>query len=296
MADVHVKDSPIHASPIVPKLLPGSKEISFKCYKGISCFNACCSNIDITLTPYDIIRLKHRLDMSSSEFLNEYTYPYELEKGGIAAVKFKPVDGGTACRFMREEGCSVYEDRPTSCRYYPIGLVSIRKQDEYDDSAEYAMVKEEHCKGHLEDNKMTIDEFRKEQGVEQYDELARGWRQLVLKKKSSGAAIGAPTLKSRQLFFMTCYDVDRFRTFVASEGFQNSFDVPDERMAKALTDDIELMLFGFDFLKQVLFAEETIGLKPGVKNERLEAERAEIAARKEAKNTYSADMEPVDMM
>lgn len=295
MSDVHVKDSPIAASPIVPKLLPGSTPLSFKCYKGISCFNACCSNIDITLTPYDIIRLKNRLDMSSSEFLDEYTYPYELEKDGIAAVKFKPVEEGTACQFMTPEGCSVYEDRPTSCRYYPVGLVSIRKQDEYDDSAQYAMVNEAHCKGHLEDNKMTIDEFRKDQGVEEYDELARGWRQLVLKKKSSGAAIGKPTLKSRQLFFMVCYDIDRFRTFVASDGFQQSFDVDPERMANALTDDTALMLFGFDFLKQVLFGEETINLKEGVMDKRVQKDKSKLDERVQARDTYSPDMEPVDL-
>jgi hypothetical protein len=48
----------------------------------------------------------------------------------------------------------------------------------------------------------------------EYDDLARGWRQLVLKKKSSGPTIGKPSLRSRQLFFMACYDIDRFREFV----------------------------------------------------------------------------------
>ncbi|NOR51587.1 MAG: YkgJ family cysteine cluster protein, partial [Gammaproteobacteria bacterium] len=265
MADVDIKDSPFDESPIVPELLPGSTEISFRCHKDIKCFNACCSNIDITLTPYDIIRLKQRLDMSSSDFLNEYTVPFEMDKDSIAGVKFKPVEDGTACRFMVDEGCSVYEDRPTSCRYYPVGLVSMRKSDEYTDTASYALVQEEHCLGHQEDRKLTIDEYRDEQGVDIYDEMSRGWRQLILKKKSSGATIGKPSIKSRQLFFMTMYDVDRFRTFIASVGFQDSFDVEEERMAKMLTDDVELMLFGYDFMKQVLFGEETIPLKKGVK-------------------------------
>ncbi len=293
MADVHVKDSPIPASPLVPNLLPGEKEISFKCYPGISCFNACCSNIDITLTPYDIIRLKNRLDIDSSEFLKEYTVPFEFEKDGIAGVKFKPVDGGTACRFMVDEGCSVYEDRPTACRYYPVGLVSLRKQDEYTDTSQYALVEEPHCKGHFEDNKMTINEYRKDQGVEEYDVLGRGWRQLILKKKSSGATIGKPTVRSRQLFFMTCYDIDRFRTFVASDGFQNSFDIEVERMQKALTDDVALMLFGFDFLKHVLFGEETIKTKEGAYETRVSQKEA-VSPKVEPGDDYSPDVEPVD--
>ena len=84
-----------------------------------ACWNACCSNIDISLTPYDILRLKRRLDLTSTEFLERYTVPYEMEKDGIAGVKLRPVDGGTACRFMEPEGCGVYDDRPTACRYYP---------------------------------------------------------------------------------------------------------------------------------------------------------------------------------
>jgi len=176
----------IPGSPVVPKMVGPEHVIQFSCHKGIGCWNACCSNIDISLTPYDIIRLKKRLGISSTEFLKDYTVPYELEKDGIAGVKFRPVENGTACRFMKPEGCSVYEDRPTACRYYPVALLSMRKQDEYTDTESYALVKEDHCKGHDESRRITIADYRKEQGVEEYDELTRGWRQLVLKKKSAG--------------------------------------------------------------------------------------------------------------
>lgn len=83
---------------------------------------------------------------------------------------------------MTPEGCGVYEDRPTSCRYYPIALLSSRRQDEYIDRDAYAMVKEEHCLGHNEPRVITVGDYRKEQGRVEYDELARGWRQLILKK------------------------------------------------------------------------------------------------------------------
>ncbi|QEP44114.1 YkgJ family cysteine cluster protein [Ectothiorhodospiraceae bacterium BW-2] len=296
--DISVNDSPFSESPVVPTLLARDKKISFRCYKGVKCFNACCSNIDITLTPYDIIRLKNRLDVDSGQFLQEYTVPFEFEKDGIAGVKMKPVEGGTACRFMTEEGCSVYEDRPTACRYYPVGMVSMRKQDEYTDSNAYALVEEEHCLGHQEDRTLTIDEYREEQGLFDYDEYSRGWRQLILKKKSSGATIGKPSLRSRQLFFMACYNIDQFRTFVASDGFQQSFDIEEERMANILLDDVALMLFGFDFLKHVLFGEEQIKLKEGVMEQRLAKDRAILEQRinqKVAERNVDADIEPFDL-
>lgn len=261
---------PIPHSPVMPTMVDGGHPIQFSCHRGIDCWNACCANIDISLTPYDIIRLKNRLGTTSTQFLRDYTVPYEMEKDGIAGVKFRAVDGGTACRFMTAEGCSVYSDRPTACRYYPVALLSMRKEDEYVDRQSYALVKEKHCQGHNVARPLSIDEYRREQGVVEYDELARGWRQLVLKKKSSGPAIGAPSLKSRQLFFMACYDIDTFRDFVASASFGRLFTLNDHEKALLLADDIELLQFSFRFLKQVLFGEQSIGLDEHEAKTRLE--------------------------
>jgi Fe-S-cluster containining protein len=260
---------PVPGSPVVPTMYEGSKEIQFSCHKGIGCWNACCANIDISLTPYDIVRLKKRLGMTSTQFLRDYTVPYEMEKDGIAGVKFRPVENGTACRFMTPEGCAVYEDRPTACRYYPVALLSMRKQDEYTDTQSYALVEEEHCKGHQVARRLTIDEYRQEQGVTEYDDFARGWRQLVLQKKSAGPAIGAPSLKSRQLFFMACYDVDTFHDFVESEAFNKLFKLDPEMRKMLMADDVELMQFAFRFLKQVLFGEKTLELDEEAAAERL---------------------------
>lgn len=265
--------SPFPASPVVPAALEGSASLQFRCRKGIACWNACCSNIDIALTPVDVIRLKQRLDLSSSEFLREYTVPYEMEKDGIAGVKLKPVEGGTACRFMRPEGCSVYEDRPTACRYYPVALLAMRRQGESFDRQSYAIVREDHCLGHQEPDTQTIDEYRAGQGIVAYDEAAHGWRQLILKKKSSGPTIGKPSRRSLELFFMACYDVDRFRSFVASDAFSAMFDIPPEELHEALADDIALLQFGWRFLRQVLFGESTIALRA----EALEERRARVA-------------------
>lgn len=270
---VDINDSPFAQSPVVPTSYDGSKVIQFSCHKGIACFNACCKNIDITLTPYDILRLKRRLGLTSGEFLLGFTVPYEMEKDGIAGVKLKPVDGGTACQFMTDEGCSAYEDRPTACRYYPVALVSMRKQDEYTDITSYALVKEEHCLGHNENRQLTIDEYRKEQGLEEYDELGRGWRQLILKKKSSGPTVGKPSKRSLQLFFMACYDLDRFRGFVASPSFNEIYDLPEELKQEIFSDETALMQFGFRFLRQVMFGEESIAMKTDAHEKRVTRKR-----------------------
>jgi uncharacterized protein len=262
-------DIPFPNSPVVPTLVEGSHVIEFSCHKGIDCWNACCSNIDISLTPYDVLRMKTRLGISSTEFLKDYTVPYEMEKDGIAGIKFRPVEGGSACRFMKPEGCDIYTDRPTACRYYPVALLSMRKQDEYVDRDSFAIVKEDHCKGHEVNRPISIGDYRKEQGLEEYDELARGWRQLVLKKKSSGPTIGKPSLRSRQLFFMACYDIDKFREFIQMESFGKLFELPADEKEALLKDDVGLLQFAFRFLRQVLFGEESIALNAEAAQERL---------------------------
>ena len=273
-----ISDSPFSGSPVMPEMLEGDKVIQFQCRQGIDCWNACCSNIDISLTPVDILRLSRRLNISTTEFLMHYTFPYELEPNGIAGVKFKPVENGSACQFMRPEGCDVYTDRPTACRYYPVALLSMRRSDEYTDRNAYALVKEAHCHGHNEPRQLSIEEYRREQGIVEYDELARGWRQLVLKKKSSGPVVGTPSKRSLQLWFMACYDLDRFRDFIASTAFNEAYDIPWDEMQKILSTDDELMLFAFRFLRQTMFGEESILMKSDAFEKRLARKKERDAA------------------
>ena len=273
---------PSATSAVTPQTLDGNAPLQFRCRPGIACWNACCSNIDISLTPVDILRLARRLGVTTSELLDGWTVPYEIEQGGIAGVKLRPVDGGTACRFMTAEGCSVYADRPTACRYYPLALLSMRHQQEYVDRDAWALVDEPHCLGHREPRRLSVDEYRAEQGVVEYDELARGWRQLILKKKSSGPTVGKPSKRSLQLFFLACYDLDRFRAFVASDGFAQLFDLPAQELHDILLDDVALMQFGFRLLRQTLFGEATIPLHADAAQARAERAARDDEARETA--------------
>jgi hypothetical protein len=140
-------------------------------------------------------------------------------------------------------------------------LLSTRRQDENFDRASYALVKEDHCHGHFEDRKLTIDEYRKEQGLEEYDEKGRLWRQQILKVKSAGPYIGKMSITSRKFFFMASYDMDRFREFIKSEGFRATYDVDEDTMSRLLGDDLALMEFGDRIIRQIMYAEHTIPMR-----------------------------------
>ncbi|HEC29692.1 MAG TPA: YkgJ family cysteine cluster protein [Gammaproteobacteria bacterium] len=267
---------------VQPQQLTLDSKISFSCYKGIKCFNACCSNIDITLTPYDILRLARHLDIPTWKAQLQYTRPYEMDSHSMPGVKMRPVEGGTACQFMTEEGCSVYEDRPTACRYYPFGTMGMRRKDSGELEDVYFIVKEDHCKGHDEDNAMTIAEFREQQGVKIYDTMNREWLDIIVKKRSAGPTVGAPSERSMQLFSMS-YDLDAFRMFTQSDGFIKMFDLDSELRKGIDEDDTTLTRFCMRFLKQVLFGEHTIKLKEGAAKLRYE-ERKDVIKSKHEEN------------
>ncbi|MHB1950025.1 MAG: YkgJ family cysteine cluster protein [Acidiferrobacteraceae bacterium] len=275
------------SSPIQPVKLELQDRFRFRCHKDIACFNKCCESIDITLTPYDILRLKTRLGISSQEFLHRYTVPFEMDGHGVPGVKLRTRDDTTACQFLTPDGCGVYEDRPSACRYYALGLMSVRKKDSPVDEDMYFVVKEPHCLGHFEDQVQTVAEYRQEQGVDRYDELNREWRQVVLKKRSCGPTIGKPSDRSLQLFFLASYDLDGFRSFVQNPGFREVYDVPEDVMERLGRDDVELMQFGFRFLKQVLFGEQTIPERPDALEVRVRRRR-EINSRRQMERNPQA--------
>jgi len=258
-----IPDNAAPASPIIPVQLQLDDKFRFRCHKGIACFNKCCENIDIMLTPYDIVRLKNRFGITSREFIDLYTIDFALDGHGMPGLKLKTRDNSTACINLTRDGCGVYADRPAACRYYALGLVSMRRKDAPRDEDSYFVVREDHCLGHLEPVVQTVRDYREEQGVDLYDDINHEWREIVLKKRSSGPTVGRPSGRSFELFYLASYDIDGFRAFVASGGFEEVFDLDPVTKLELMTDEIKLLKFGFRLLKQVLFGEKTIALRPG---------------------------------
>jgi len=180
-----------------------------------------------------------------------------------------------------EAGCTVYEDRPTACRYYALGSMGVRKKDSSTVEDMYFVVREPHCMGHEEPKTRTVREYREEQGVDKYDVMNREWRDIILKKRSSGPTVGAPSGRSLQLYDMCSYDMDKFREFIQTPGFTEIFDTDTIGMDKLLEDEEALLAFSMRFLKQVLFGEMTIPQHEGAGKARLERRHARIQERRE---------------
>src|SRR5512146_117768 len=111
---------------VIPIKLTEKSRFKFRCHKGVSCFTACCNNINIVLPPYDLLRLRKRFNMTSEDFIREHCDIEILAKTLLPVIMLKMKnDGKRSCPFVTPEGCSVYEDRPSTCRYYPVGMAAL---------------------------------------------------------------------------------------------------------------------------------------------------------------------------
>ena len=241
-------------SNILPEKLTLDSPLQFACHPGVSCFTACCHNIKIILTPYDILILRRRLNIPAHEFITQYTEPAYLEKTDMPGVQIKLTGDKNGCPFVTPEGCTVYTDRPSACRYYPVGMADFHEGGT-DDAAEekfFFLVKEPHCKGHEEPKRWAIRDWRADQGVDVRDEMNKEWLRLVMRRKSFGLQATLSDAAKR-MFFMASTDLDTFRKFVFESSFLDTYEVDADTVAKIREDDVELMLFSFRYLANTLF-------------------------------------------
>lgn len=246
-------------SAVAPVRLEKDSAFCFNCHPGVPCFTDCCRNMNIILTPYDIVRLKTRLGLDSDAFLHLYATPEMLGITMLPVARLKMLeDQGGRCPFVTSDGCQVYSDRPVCCRYYPIGLASLRQQEKNSGEEEefFFMVKEDHCKGFEEPTEWTVESWRGDQEADLYDKMNREWMELLLRKKSFGEETELPE-KARQLFYMVSTNMENFKSYVFESRFLETYQVENKTLKKILEDDVALMQFGFEYLKHAVFGADS---------------------------------------
>ena len=274
----------IDGSPVDPVRLQADDSFCFSCHKSISCWNRCCHNADVTLTPADILMLTKQLGLQPTEFLAQYTVPAIWEQSDMPVAKLRSDEASQgACVFLAgDEGCGVYNARPATCRYYPMGLASIKMMGAEKKEDFHFLVKEPHCKGHEEDKSQTVAEFRARQGVEALDEINRDWIDIMM-KMVSWRSVGGPNAKAvspqaKKMFFMVSTDAGAFRRFVFETKFLDTYAIDPETVETLKTSDVALLQLGFDWLKNVLFNEQTINLKEDVLQAAIARARSDMGA------------------
>ncbi|MBU2648504.1 YkgJ family cysteine cluster protein [bacterium] len=228
----------------------------FSCHPGISCFNACCHEIDVVLTPFDVLRLKKKLGIRSDEFLVKYTTMQTYKDSEIPLLKLTVKDEKRRqCIFLGEEGCSMYECRPTVCRNYPTG-VATQDPTAGQSAQPFFIIEEDMCQGHFEGQNWSIPEWKANQGVAELDELNKPWLEMIPRLKS--LRLKDDKDQKLNIFIMVSFDQDTFRSFVFESSFLERFEVSQATADLIRKDDDELLKFGFKWLEFVLFGEGPI--------------------------------------
>ena len=224
---------------------------NFKCYPGVSCFTRCCQDITIVLTPYDVLRLKKGLGISSDEFLEKYTLIIPKEKRLIPMVILKMNENDKRCPFVSKQGCAVYNDRPWPCRMYPLDL---------NDDGTFSLVTDtSRCLGLMENHTWKISDWLVDQGIGPYEEMNEYLSSLTIQLQTHELDIDNP--KIRQMIFMALYNLDKFREFVFKSTFLDRLEVEQERIEKIRKSDEHLLLFAYDWIKFGLFGKKVFGVK-----------------------------------
>ncbi len=248
----------------VPDILKDRRRIeagetfAFGCHKGLKCFTDCCADINIMLTPTDVLRLARRLDMTTEAFLDKHTQMPVTKDLHLPVVMLKlGAEPEHRCEFVTEDGCGVYEDRPWSCRMYPLGMAIPPARAGEEPEPIHFLFEDTFCHGHGEAQEWTVESWKADQGLEAQEELETGFREIVSHPWFIGGTRQLDP-KRMEMFYTACYDLDNFRRFIFESSFLKRFELEEDLVERLRVDDEELLRFAFRWLRYALFAEPTV--------------------------------------
>jgi uncharacterized protein len=222
---------------------------TFRCHAGLACFNRCCRTPTIILSPYDILRLRQFLGITSGEFLERYTRRQTEPRSNLPLIFLDPFrTDEPACPFLGDAGCTVYSQRPAACRLFPITMGSQLTPEGVVDH--YFCRELDYCQGFDSDVQWTVASWQADQGFAEYDRSRRAWLELMLKQGSLGPVDG----RVQELFATIAYDLDKFRQLLAEPASLSMCPAGGEivEYSDTATSDADLLDFGYRLLESLL--------------------------------------------
>lgn len=216
----------------------------FGCDLHKSCLNACCTDIHLVLSPYDVLRLRRHLQLSSDRFLSDHTEAVELPQTRFPVFQLKMQRGDQRCPWATDTGCVVYDDRPGACRAYPLGRTA--QIGDARQVVEHVVVQHEpHCLGFGDAAQWTASRWFENQQLAPYNAWADRFAMLVAQVRLTGRTLSE---QQRSNVRMALYELDRFRAFVRQRQLLRQLRVARERQRAILDDDEAALGFGLEWL------------------------------------------------
>lgn len=219
----------------------------FGCHPGVPCFNQCCRDLVQALTPYDIVRLKSALGMSSEDFIAHYAVIHDGPGTGLPVASLRFTDNAErTCPFVSPAGCRVYDHRPGSCRLYPLARAIKRLRRDGTLSEYYALLKEAHCRGFAENQSQGVRQWVTGQGLTEYLQMSDALMELIaLKNRLRPGPLSADLAKLVRLAF---YNVEKLKA-QALDGDLEGMDAPGIGPLPDQGDDRKWLLWGLRWIR-----------------------------------------------
>jgi uncharacterized protein len=235
-------------------MLSETDRFTFRCHSGLACFNRCCRNINLFLYPYDVIRLKRNLKISSDQFIETYTDIIVRPGNHFPDVLLRMADNDEkTCVFLTQSGCRVYPDRPHTCRIYPLeqGLLYDAVKDR--GRLIHFFRPPEFCLGPHEPRTCTLKTWESDQDAAFYNSMTTQWAGVMRLFQNDPWGGEGPEGRKGKMAFMAAYNMDAFREFVLTSSFLARYSVKPELRLKIKTDDLALLRIGMAWIKLFLF-------------------------------------------
>lgn len=232
--------------------LESNQTFSFTCSPQVPCFNACCRDLNQVLTPYDVLQLKQYLEITSSDFLIQYTQESTGPGTGLPVVSLRFGDThDMACPFVTQAGCRVYPARPGSCRTYPLARGVSRNRGTGILVEQWALIQEPHCQGHQAGRSQTVDDWVDDQQIASHNRMNDMMLELISLKNRFRPGPLRPSERKR--VYTALYDLDAFRNDLLVESGVDGWMADSASLSQAKTDDLELLIIAMRWIRQKVF-------------------------------------------
>lgn len=228
----------------VARINPG-EPFSFLCHKDVACFTHCCRQLELSLTPYDVLRLRRATGLNASELLDKYILVEQEDTDIFPRFYLAMVDDGNdSCVFVTVDGCSIYTDRPGACRAYPMGRGAVRQQAGIEEI--FVLLHEPHCLGFQEKSVQTVERYTRSQSLKPYNRF----NDMLTEIQQHPLIRNGMRLSPLQIdtYTLALYNLDGFR-----EEATKHPDMIEGGKTLERIDDETLLTLAFQWLKQVLF-------------------------------------------
>jgi len=249
--------------PTAGRPIESGETFTFRCHPGVACFNRCCHHLNLFLYPYDVLRLSRHLELTTDQFIDRYV-DLVLRKGDFfpeVLLRMRE-DEGHPCSFLTDQGCSVYADRPHTCRLFPMEQGARFDAATGRTTPVYFFRPPDFCLGPQENQTWTVDEYTQDQAADQYYRMTLRWAELRRRFRDNPWGLEGPEGPRAKMAFMAAYNLDRYRSFIFDSSFLKRYHIKKPLVKKLRQDDEALLQFGFEWIGLSIWGVASKNIRP----------------------------------